>query len=80
MEINRSKYENLTDKPFDEHINNMKNNEGGQEIWGTDVEITAAANYLGVDFEVHSLCRGTPQVQLFKQQLLGHYSATHFDL
>ena len=52
MTTRQQDYQMYIDGPFREHVNNMSKCRGGREIWGTEAEIIAAANFYNVTIVV----------------------------
>ena len=51
MEKQEDTYSPYVDSAYDVHIENMKTKSGGQEIWGTKADITAAAHFLNINVQ-----------------------------
>ena len=65
METEESTYSMYIDTPFKQHTSDMKKTKGGQEIWGTEAEIVAAAHLLEVAIDVYSTTNNITTIQKF---------------
>ena len=65
MEKKEDTYSPYVDSAYDVHIENTKKKSGGQEIWGTEADITAAAHFLNINIEEYSINNGDTTKQVF---------------
>ena len=66
MNENKSQYEKYIDENFESHMEKMKNTKGGSEIWATEAEIKATAQYLGINILVNQTTGDSEHWQNFE--------------